>query len=252
MQTFCPSCACTAGLSFGELSAINRRSVTQILCSKEHLATGSHSCPDFEENYSVEEQEREKVLKARCAFCKQRIAQELEVISCGKCSLKYCLSHRFPEGHDCPRLKEERLQMQSKFRKADDAVTTKVALAPKVRGSKNEELARKVALMQLKQKARGPPVPAEERLHLFILIESTGKKEPFYFSQTWTVGRCVDFVASELKISNSNNRTNGSRIFLSAQKSDVAFDYSLYLHEAVQQSLIAAGDTLVLKTTTTA
>lgn len=141
--------------------------------------------------------------------------------------------------------------MQSKFKKLDEAtVATKVAHVPTVRGSKNEALARKVALMQLKQKARGPPIPFEERVHVFIVVESTGKKEPFYFSQTWTLGRCVDFVTSELKISNSNNRTNGSRVFLSAHGSEGGLEYSQFVREAVQQSLIADGDTLVLKSTT--
>jgi hypothetical protein len=177
------------------------------------------------------------------------------VIVCDKCDQKYCLSHRNPEGHDCPRLKEERLQLQSKFRKpdnlSDDAVTKKVAHVPQIRGSKNDALARKVALMQLKQKARGPAVPAEERLHVFVMIQSTGKKEPFYFSQTWTMGRCVDFVTSHLQISNSNNRVNGSRIFLTTSNSETTFDYSLTLRDAMSQSLIADGDTLVLKTITT-
>lgn len=169
-------------------------------------------------------------------------------MSCIQCNLKYCLSHRFPKGHECPKLKEERLQQQSKYRKDESVASAKVVQAPKVRGSKNEALARKVAMMQLKQKARGPPVPEEERVHVFVLIESTGKKEPFYFSQTWTLGRCVDFVTTELKINNSNNRMNGSRVFLTSDASPVGFDYSLSVEQAVQQSLITCGDTLVLKT----
>ena len=66
-------------------------------------------------------------------------------------------------------------------------------------GTKNEALATKVALMKLKQNARGPTgVPMENRRHIFVEVDD--KRYPFYFSTLWPLGKALDYLTKELKL----------------------------------------------------
>ena len=127
------------------------------------------------------------------------------------------------------------------MKKESDQTKNKVVKVPAVKGSKNEALARKVALMQLKQKAIGPAVPFEERIHLFVMHPVIGKKEPFYFSKTWTMGRCCDFAVDRL------NLPHNFRLCAIREEVELPIESSLFVHEVLSQSLIEEGDTLVFK-----
>ena len=155
------------------------------------------------------------------------------------------MKHRIPEAHECPKLKEEYLQRIRSHRTVS-SVDKKPVEAPKVKGAKNDSLARKVALMKLKQKAKGPQVPMEERLYLFVENETTGIQEPFYYSKTWTFGKCLDFTLETLGIRNVNNKTSGKKMSLCLLDGQtIAFD--LTVQEVVNKGSLSEGDKIILK-----
>jgi len=214
---------------------------SHVFC-KEHLQPGHHSCPDYDDNI-VSVPSEEKKEKVRCKFCRQDITQPLERITCPKCHLIHCLQHRIPESHDCPKIKEEFLQNRPTTKHA--LPVDKVVNEPKVKGAKNEALARKVALMKLKQKARGPAIPAEERVYLFI--KQDDKEEPLYFSRTWTIGKCVDFACSSLAIRNDSHKIGAGRwIFRMTSQEDI-IDFSKTLSELITSEEVHGGDVLLLE-----
>lgn len=184
-----------------------------------------------------------KQSKVRCKFCKEPIIQSLEQVCCSKCNLIHCLKHRIPESHECPKLKEEYLQRIRSQRQESHPVK-KVVEAPKVKGSKNEDLARKVALMKLKQKAKGPAIPIEERLYLFVENDEDKDRHPFYFSKTWTLGKCLDFTLESIGVRNCNR--NGVKNALSLSGGDI-LPFDVTVQQVVDEGKLLPGDCLVLK-----
>jgi len=90
--------------------------------------------------------------------------------------------------------------------------------------------------MKLKQTAKGPQVPMEERLYVFVEVE--GSRNPFYFSKTWTFGKCLDFVLETLGLRNENNKMTG-------KKNVICFgEETLEFHETVGESSLKQGDQL--------
>jgi hypothetical protein len=82
-------------------------------------------------------------------------------------------------------------------------------------GRKNPELAAKVALMRLKQSAKGlKEIPAEERVYFFVKPPDGTADVPVYFSKYWSVGRSVDAVAELLGLKNENNRSGAPQLRL--------------------------------------
>lgn len=173
------------------------------------------------------------------------------MVVCNKCDVKHCLVHRHPEAHECAKLKEEVLRSQHLLR--SKAPSKRIVTVPGVKGMKNDALARKVAFMKLKQKAKGlTSIPQTERVYVNISIEAERigpfKIEPFHFSKEWSFGRCVDWLATELNIKNQNNIASAPKLVLGCDDRQVeTYLLSLKLKEAMENGTLADADSLCLK-----
>ncbi|KAI8817092.1 uncharacterized protein EV422DRAFT_264373 [Fimicolochytrium jonesii] len=143
--------------------------------------------------------------------------RELWGVKCRKCSHAFCLQHRHPSAHACTVLARELTVKKEK----DDALAgvtgtkrtggTKVGGASDASGKKTK-LSPAVELMRLKMHAKGDasiPVPSRTYLSITSTTEpALSTPTPMFFHKDWTVGRCVDYIASALKITNVNNTGN--------------------------------------------
>uniref|UniRef100_A0A4W4EWB4 Zinc finger, AN1-type domain 1 n=1 Tax=Electrophorus electricus TaxID=8005 RepID=A0A4W4EWB4_ELEEL len=83
--------------------------------------------------------------------------------------------------------------------------------APKTKGrkgAKNSSTAAKVALMKLKLHASGDKgLPQTERTYFQVFLPKGAPSStlPMFFSSKWSVGKVVDFAASQASLKNSNN-----------------------------------------------
>jgi hypothetical protein len=122
--------------------------------------------------------------------------------------------------------------------------------APKVKGAKNEALARKVQLIKLKQTAIGvKAVPFSERIHLHVIVPPTSgadRRELRYFvSNQWSVGKTVDYLTSENKIA---HQSKGIQMVLSDDEDNTAghFAYDLNLKQLQDEQRLFDGSTVYL------
>ncbi|EFO27518.1 hypothetical protein LOAG_00966 [Loa loa] len=67
----------------------------------------------------------------------------------------------------------------------------------------------RIAVMRLKSNTRNCNIPAAEQMFLFII--ENHKREPVMISKRWTIGRCVDQIANQYSIPNSN-ATFGTKV----------------------------------------
>jgi hypothetical protein len=111
-------------------------------------------------------------------------------------------------------------------------------------GTRNETLASKVALMKLKQSARGPSgVPMENRRHVFVKVENehgdvaNNRQYPFYLSKLWPLGKALDYLTNELKLLPMNRV-----IFL--ENAQISLDLSSNIEHLEQ---LHDADVIVLK-----
>ena len=77
---------------------------------------------------------------------------------------------------------------------------------------KNEELAAKLALMKLKQSAKGDSkVAMKEKLHFNLKVLNEEKEVPVFFDKRLQVGRIVDMMISEysLELRNTSHQILG-------------------------------------------
>ncbi|KAI1287478.1 AN1-type zinc finger protein 1 [Halotydeus destructor] len=114
------------------------------------------------------------------------------------------------------------------------------------KGVKNNDLAKKVAYMKLKQKAVGmSSIPATERLYFNVSVkELNDVEQPFFFSKEWSFGRCVDYLSTHLKIANRNNVKEAPKLVLCRIADGLQYDLSDKLKTALAQDNIADGDSL--------
>ncbi|KAL5022860.1 hypothetical protein ScPMuIL_002015 [Solemya velum] len=135
--------------------------------------------------------------------------RELMPVICDKCHGNFCLSHRHQVDHQCKELvvretPNKAAEHVKKILASKSHSTTK----NKLRSSKSNKTAEKVALMKLKMKAVGETgVPEDDKVFFLVLLPAEHKIQsiPMYFSKTWTVGRAIDSIASRSKLHNPNN-----------------------------------------------
>uniref|UniRef100_A0A673HZN4 Zinc finger, AN1-type domain 1 n=1 Tax=Sinocyclocheilus rhinocerous TaxID=307959 RepID=A0A673HZN4_9TELE len=76
------------------------------------------------------------------------------------------------------------------------------------KGAKNAATAAKVALMKLKMHASGDKgLPQTERAYFQVFLPKEAKDPslPMFFCSKWSVGKVVDFAASQASLKNNNN-----------------------------------------------
>ena len=151
-----------------------------------------------------------------------------------------CMSHRTLEQHNCKSLPSNRPVSKPTASLPATSSTVK-GVSLKRKGAKSIALERKVMVMKMKNKSKGPgSVPPDERI--FINVTRTTTPEPCYyhFSKTWSVGRCVDHVAQHLKKKNNNDKTGCDALVM-------CYDGEVLPMSEVMSKFTESGDTVVLK-----
>uniref|UniRef100_T1K8J5 AN1-type domain-containing protein n=1 Tax=Tetranychus urticae TaxID=32264 RepID=T1K8J5_TETUR len=215
---------------------------------KDHLSTEIHKCPDFIASDRIIKETPEKLEHERCDFCSEIVKNRLEMVKCDHCQSIFCLAHRHPEGHNC----SPRVVGESKTPSAHQLILAanssyKPSLVPKgQKGAKNEALARKVALMKLKQTATGSQsIPQSERLYFNLNLNDKATKQIF-LSSFWSVGKAVDFISSKFNLVNNNNKAGHPKLVI-VTESESLLPFDLSLSKAVEQGDIESGQTLYMK-----
>ncbi|CAG0882465.1 unnamed protein product [Darwinula stevensoni] len=113
------------------------------------------------------------------------------VVECGRCTTRYCITHRNLEAHQCPLLDPPKEHMPKTKALIEGIIQQQKSQSTQARGHKSKSIAMKVALMKLKQQAEGPKdVPQDDRVYMRILLPNflqTKESKPFFFSKHWPV-----------------------------------------------------------------
>ena len=206
----------------------------------------AHNCPKYEEQTPTQPSNNTQTILGKCSFCKNSVPNT-ELVLCDKCKANHCLTHRHYDSHQC---------VQNQSPKTTTTAVKKPVInssAPNVKGTKNEVLARKVALMKLKQKAIGQTsVPFTERLYFKINYQKSSKQNVFdtkdvFLSKEWSVGKCIDWLSTQLEIINNNNNPSAPKLVLSTDSSSDSFSMSDTLKHLESEGLLQSGDNLCLK-----
>jgi hypothetical protein len=137
-----------------------------------------------------------------CAFLNGCKSQKSPIsFTCSLCLNNFCVEHRHIDDHHCPHRSQQLPPTHySSQTNKNELKTTSNFPTEKFAGTKNEALANKVAIMKLKQTGKGPTgVPMENRRHVFVQIDD--KRYPFYLSALWPLGKGLDYLTKELKLS---------------------------------------------------
>ncbi|XP_029001562.1 AN1-type zinc finger protein 1 isoform X2 [Betta splendens] len=152
-----------------------------------------------------------------CSFeeCK---GKELLPVICPHCEKHFCLAHRHQDDHNCERLEVPKPRMAATKELVQKIVDSKDRSKTKGRrGAKNSATAAKVALMKLKLHAVGDKgLPQTERTYFQVYLpkESKNSSQPMFFCSKWTVGKVVDFAASQASLKNNNNVSTAKKLRL--------------------------------------
>ena len=207
----------------------------------------THNCPKYEKQTEINASFISPTILGKCCFCKKSVP-DTELVLCDKCSANHCLTHRHYDSHQC---------VKNFNIKTKETVVRKLMTntsAPNVRGTKNEVLARKVALMKLKQSASGQSsLPITERLYFKISYQKSSEQNLFenkdvFLSKEWSVGKCIDWLSSHLSIINNNNNPLAPKLVLcSDSETSDPFSMSPSLKQLESEGVVQSGDKLCLK-----
>lgn len=218
--------------------------------SKTHFQPTTHECKPYSneiESKHLNDDELSKAKKIPCAKCGKKCAS-VERVHCNGCDSDFCFEHRLQEDHECAKLLAEKADLLAKSKKA--FVPRKVGPV-KVKGAKNEALSLKVAVMKLKQKARGPDVPMDERVYFYIQNctnqATAAAANEFYLCKRWSVGRCVSYLADSLRIKNNNDKPGQAKLVLRANADeDEHLRFESPLEEFIQNGVCMNGQKLYI------
>lgn len=183
---------------------------------KDHHSLFNHSCVNAPHRDITEVREVTRSAEP-CMVCDHA---DVTNVMCEECSFLHCMKHRLLEDHHCTSLAKEVTQSVVPVLPHSDVK----GVVLKRKGAKSEALARKVMLMKLKNKSKGPAfIPQSERLYLNITRK--GEEDCHYhFSNSWSVGRCVDVISDHLQLTNNNNKTNAERLVLLLNEVELAMN----------------------------
>lgn len=229
-------------------SRTNLKPLSLSLCSisKSHFQPTTHDCkPYATDGKQLKDDEMAKVKRYPCSKCSKKCVS-IEIVHCNECKSDFCFEHRLQEDHECATLLREKADLLAKSKRAFEP---KKVEPVKVRGAKNDALSLKVAVMKLKQKARGPDVPVDERIYFYIQNCTTPNRtvHEFYLCKRWTVGRCVAYLAESLKIKNNNDKPDRAKLVLKVNANSP--DYLRFespLEEFVQSGACVNGQKLFI------
>ncbi|XP_059147738.1 AN1-type zinc finger protein 1-like [Physella acuta] len=185
--------------------------------------------------------------------CEKR---ELAPIICHHCELSFCLGHRLQEDHSCIKLPEKAPEVTKTTQHVQQILAQRnIQPRSKSLNPKALQMAAKVALMKMKEKAVGDQ-GLSERVYFRIILPLESKKLPLhlFFSKVWSVGRVVDYSADKASVTNNNNTSAEKKLCLFHADTGARLPADKKLSELMedQSTFILNGSTLVLEYTTDA
>lgn len=119
-----------------------------------------------------------------------------------------------------------------------------------VKKTKNSATANKIQLMRIKNKATGlKTIPSSDRIYFNIQRLNKNELTPVFLSKTWSLGRAIDGIATELKLQNHNNKAQALklRLFKKEDFNILSKELSQTLEQLLKSGDIIDGDTLLLE-----
>jgi len=116
-------------------------------------------------------------------------------------------------------------------------------------GVKSEKLAAKVQLMKLKQNSKGlKQLPITERAYFLIKLPLEKKDEAVFVSNIWSIGKCIDNIASLCQIPNHNNNSAKPQLNLYTSSDNcVSSKKDVSVKSLIDNEVLFNGQSLWLK-----
>lgn len=230
----------------------------KVFCS-EHLNTHIQTC--IESKFLSEDELRtiENIFICSKQGCKERSVVPLV---CQRCKKHFCIHHRHlteceeKSKTEIEKERERYAEPVRQFQEAKAAVDKEIenSLSQAKKKHKNKEMAAKVQLMKIKNKASGQKsIPTTDRVYFNIIlpqnVDKAVKSIPVFVSKTWSLGRAIDAVADECKLQNNNNKSTGPRLrlFKSDDKNIVSSNMALNFGSLISDKVIVDGEDLIIE-----
>lgn len=173
---------------------------------KIHSLPFDHACKAYKDATSSGEN-RDEIQTHSCSLpscCTKELVQML----CSHCKLHFCLQHRHQVDHQCSKYEKPKEIMPETSKLVDMIVSKNREKKPTRQGVKSEKLAAKVQLMKLKQNSKGAKeLPITERVYFLVKLPFGKKDEAVFVSNLWSIGKCIDNIASLCQVPNNNNNS---------------------------------------------
>ena len=212
---------------------------------KDHYLPFQHSCPSADTLLPRPDggsQDPQPPLPV-CALPSCRTKELVEML-CPHCQLHFCLQHRHQVDHQCSHYAPPPERMVQTAALVQQIQQKNAGKKPTRQGVKSDQLAAKVQLMKLKQKSKGlAELPAEERVYFLVELPLDGKApEAVFVSNLWSVGKCVDYIASVCRIPNHNNQAGRPHLALGPFRDQM----DAILKDLLQKQELFNGQTITL------
>lgn len=214
----------------------------------EHFKQHSHECKT--DNVVTDLKTIDNIFQCSEPSCKDRTIVPL---LCEKCRKHYCIKHRHIG--ECVKKTEEEFKLireklnepTQRFNEAkavvDRQVTKNIEDAKK--SLKKREMACKIQLMRLKNKATGlKSVPSSDRIYFKIISPHNKNESAVFVSKNWSVGKIIDVIADELKLINYNNKSGEKklRLFKESDKTIVSKNMADNCEELLNSLTLLNGE----------
>jgi len=230
----------------------------KVFCS-EHLNSHAQTCIESKFLSEDELKKIENIFVCSKDGCKERSVVPL---ICQRCMKHFCIQHRHLT--ECNEKSEKEIEKEKEryaepvrqFNAAKAVVDKQVesSLNQAKKKPKNRELAAKLQLMKIKNKATGQKsIPTTDRVYFSVNlpqnVDKTVKIVPVFVSKSWSLGRTIDAIADECKLQNNNNKSTGKklRIFRTDDKNIISNDMSVILSSLISHKVIVDGEDLIIE-----
>ncbi|XP_051538293.1 AN1-type zinc finger protein 1 isoform X2 [Myxocyprinus asiaticus] len=227
------------------IESCNQKDFLPFVCSScsgvfclEHRSRDSHSCPEVPVKKEISGSGGTTSYPCSFENCKGR---ELLPVICPHCEKLFCLVHRHQDDHKCEKLETPKPRMAATQELVQKIVESKknTPASKGRKGAKNAATAAKVALMKLKMHASGDKgLPQTERTYFQVFLPKEAKDSclPMFFCSKWSVGKVVDFAASQASLKNNNNVLTAKKLRLCHPETGEAFKMDVSLQSLLSHA----------------
>ncbi|XP_030625065.1 AN1-type zinc finger protein 1 isoform X2 [Chanos chanos] len=210
----------------------------------EHRSRDAHSCPEVPVQREIPVTGESTLHQCTFEDCK---GKELLPVICPHCQKHFCLAHRHQDDHKCEKLEIAKPRMAATQELVQKIVESKknAPVSRGRKGAKNSATAAKVALMKLKLHASGDKGLPQ----VFLPKESKDSSLPMFFCSKWSVGKVVDFAASQAGLKNNNNVLTAKKLRLCHPETGQALKMDACLQSllSLQDSPLHNGGNVILE-----